>query len=83
MLFRSAGSVVITGNWLPYQVLRDLGVYFIGIDHLTDIGETLVTCLENLDQEKIQCKNNPEIIYDTSSWNNTINSWIKLYSKQM
>lgn len=77
-----AGSVVITGNWLPYQVLRDLDLYFIGIEHVKDIGAALVSCLENLEKEKILCSDNPEQIYRLSSWNNTIKDWESLYAKQ-
>jgi hypothetical protein len=74
-----AGNLVITGSWLPYRTFEEQGIYFRKIDHVRQIGEELVYCINHLDEELAKCKNNPDAVYTLSSWDSVINSWIKLY----
>jgi hypothetical protein len=75
-----AGSVVITGSWLPYKPFKEAGIYFRQVDKVSEIGDSLYECITHLDSEKEKSKVNSEVIYQMSSWNNTIDSWIKLYN---
>jgi len=76
-----AGNIVITGGWLPYKVFRDRGIYFREIRGVTEIGDDLVFCLNNLTSEKQKCSENSDQIYAMSGWGNTISDWIELYDE--
>ena len=74
-----AGNVVITGKWLPYLTFKERGVYFIEIDDVGQVGQAVHHAVVNLAAEKEKCRNNPRAIYDLSSWEANIHSWISLY----
>lgn len=71
------GNLIITGSWLPYSPLKDKGVYFREIDDVSDVGSELQKVLNNLEFYKHQCEINPRLIFNMSSWQNTIESWKK------
>ena len=73
-------NVVITGSWLPYDVLEENGVYFRKINKVQEVGSDLLYCVNNLEAEQSKTKSNKEIIYSLSSWPVNINSWVKLYN---
>lgn len=73
-----ANNVVITGSWLPYDVLSELGIELVKIDQVNQIGKVL----EKLIQSGAHLKNesgNSKIIYNNSYWGNCISAWNKLY----
>ncbi len=76
-----AENVVITGSWLPYQVLEDEGVYFRKVDTIPQINNDLLYCLKHLEEEQQKAKGNKEIIYSLSSWPVNIEKWNNLYVK--
>ena len=74
-----AGEIVITGDWLPYGILDEKGVFMLKVSSVEEVGEKLVYALNNLDSLKEKCKKNPEIIWELSSWEKNIQSWIDMY----
>lgn len=74
----AAGCVLLTGDWLPYSVYKDLGVYFRSFNFST-LQSELLECLENLEIEKIDCGPNKDKILMFASWNVLIEDWIFLY----
>jgi len=74
-----AGEIVITGDWLPYGTLDEKGVFMLKVSSVEEVGEKLVYALNNLDSLKEKCKKNPEIIWELSSWEKNIQSWIDMY----
>lgn len=74
-------NVVITGDWLPYGTLDEKGVFTLKVSSVEEVGEKLVYALNNLDSLKEKCKKNPEIIWELSSWEKNIQSWIDMYEE--
>lgn len=73
------GDIVITGSWLPYQTLKENGVYYHTIDKFSELSEKIDQVFRNLEDEKRNSIRNKDIIYNISSWETNINSWLKLY----
>ena len=73
-----AGNVVLVGDWLPYDYLEERGVFYLKTS-LEDLAENIAYCINNIDELKKKCVNNPDIVYSFSSWNNVINDWIKTF----
>jgi len=74
-------NVVITGDWLPYGTLDEKGVFMLRVSSVKEVGEKLVYAVNNLDSLKEKCKKNPEIIWELSSWEKNIQSWIDVYEE--
>jgi hypothetical protein len=76
-----AKNIVITGSWLPYQILNQNGIFFFKVDDFNQIPELLNTISSNFRAEKNKCDKNPELIYNISSWNRVVHDWTNLYNK--
>ncbi len=75
----AAGSVVITGAWLPYGVLRDAGVRFWTVPDLDGLSGALVAALRELPQRERECAGNTTPIMELSAWSRTAPRWSALY----
>jgi len=75
----AAGSVVITGKWLPYESLIEKGVFMIRIESPDELSNALADVLENLDDYKQKSKINRKIILNMMSWENIKQNWYKYY----
>ncbi len=78
-----AGNIVINGSWLPYDELREAGAYYETIDELKEgiLSNKIEYIIRNFDKLKEKTKVNKKIIYERSSWDNNIGSWIEVYNK--
>ncbi|MBL8001547.1 MAG: hypothetical protein JNL05_06260 [Flavobacteriales bacterium] len=74
-----AGTVVITGAWLPYAVLHDAGVRFWAIEGLNDLPAAVREALDELEARREQCQDNEGPILELSSWSHTAPRWSALY----
>lgn len=70
-----AGSLVITGKWLPYAQLDEKGMDYVRIEDFNDLNKAI---LSNIDKKPEKIKN-ADIIAGFSKWNKTIRSWADLY----
>ena len=75
----AAGSVVITGKWLPYKSFMELGIYCIMIDTPEDLAGALKEVLDNLEDHKSKSKVNREIVLKLMQWGNIKKNWFKYY----
>jgi hypothetical protein len=75
----AAGSVVITGRWLPYDRLSEMGIYFISIETPDNLPVVLSDVLDNLEYHKNKSKVNRDIILDMMSWDSIKKNWYKYY----
>ena len=66
-----AGSRVITGCWLDYRELKDIGVKLIEVDSIEELPKIIIEQKKYL----FNISNNSSVIYNLSSWNNVINGW--------
>jgi hypothetical protein len=77
----SAGSYVITGSWLPYRFLSDMGVYLKTIDKVSALPEALSEALELIAKQETRNKfaNNTIILNENFSLEKTLNQWKEFY----
>lgn len=75
-----AGSIVITGKWLPYQSLHEMGMFFLDIDSIVDLAVSLEDIILNLKRYKKNCIVNKEIIWEHSSWERLASRWHELWN---
>lgn len=73
-----AGNDVLTGSWLPYDGLFDMGVYMHTVDSVDDVGKTLKEILF-IPQMSNTREKNIKLINDMCSWETNISSWCNLY----
>lgn len=73
------GNIIITGSWLPYDILKENKVFFFEVEEINEISILLAQLIENIDEIKFKCKHNKRIIWELSSWENTRKIWIDLY----
>jgi len=77
-----AQNIVIAGSWLPYQSLKDKGVYYETIDSINDLKEKLLFVFKNLDEIKSQViKSNTADKFKTSLWSECIKGWYDAISE--
>lgn len=73
-----SGSVLLVGDWLPYEYFRELGLKFTSFSWHT-LPEKFDSMIENLSAEKKLTRNNKEIVWTHSAWSSTIEGWTTLY----
>lgn len=74
-----AQNVVITGSWLPYSTLKDMGAWYIEVDAIEDLQTVLPDTITNYLMYKTKTCQNKEVINSLSSWSENIGSWINMY----
>lgn len=75
-----AGSVMIVGDWLPYKVFDDAGIFLIKttLEGLKDKIEEVMT---HYDMYKEKSATNKENVYNLSSWKGVATKWIDIYKE--
>ncbi len=76
-----AKNLVITGNWLPYRILKSNSIYIHQLNSIEELPQKLNDLLANFDAETQHCLNNPSLVYNISSWQAVITGWVELYNK--
>lgn len=75
------GNIIITGDWLPYKILEEKGIFMLKVSSVGEVGEKLLYSVNNLRNLKESCKGNSQIIWNISSWDKNINDWIQMYKE--
>lgn len=75
-----AKNIVITGSWLPYQALDNMGIAYHRISDLQKLPGELITIVNNLPQHTLSVEKNPQHIAQLSDWDQNIKDWIETYS---
>ena len=73
------GNLLIVGDWLPYRILKDKGIFFLTTS-VDDLGDNLINAINNLPYYKCKCNNNSELIYNLTSWETLAPKWRDIYS---
>lgn len=73
-----ANNIVITGSWLPYNILSELGIDIVKINHVNQIGKVISELILSGAHYNNKSENR-KILYDFSYWGNCIKEWNKLY----
>lgn len=62
-----AGSLLIAGDWLPYDELFEYGIYFRKTS-FEELYDNIKEAVYNIEEEKIKCSNNSDTMYSLRSW---------------
>lgn len=75
-----AKSIVITGGWLPYQILVRNGFYFETIDELNSLGTMITGILDNYSEvkRKVELYNTPDK-FEQYRWPKVIQPWYEAF----
>lgn len=73
-----AGSVFIGGDWLPYTLFLEEGMYFRPTS-LDNLSNTIEDVIDNIKEEKRKCQKNTELMYNHSSWTRRGEDYLKMY----
>jgi len=76
-----AENIVITGNWLPYDIFDKNNIFLLKVSSVDEIGEKLVYVIKNYNKLKKKCKYNKELLYSLCSWENSIKKWKNMYAE--
>ncbi|HEY5125429.1 MAG TPA: hypothetical protein VIK14_16985, partial [Ignavibacteria bacterium] len=75
-----AGSILIAGDWLPYQILSENGVFYLTTP-LESLTETVSRTVENHSLLKNKCMDNNVKMAEIFSWNSVIKDWLAIYNE--
>lgn len=68
---------VITGSWLPYSFLFDLGIKMNRVDSVEKTGNMITNVLNKMNSAELE--NNSSIIQNNCSWDACLSMWTNLY----
>ena len=71
-------EVLIAGDWLPYQVLKDHGVFYLTTS-LESLDEVLADAIANHAAWRDKCAGNRGRIAGFSGWDHVIGDWLDIY----
>lgn len=76
-----AGSIIVSGKWLPYEVFRKSGLYFHELDAIDErLPELILNISKDIKNELQKCQQN-KTKWDYDSWEKVIPKWIDIYEK--
>lgn len=76
-----AGSILISGRWLPYQVFRENEIYFYELESIDSLlPETILKISKNIIKELEICKTN-KAKWSIETWEKVSPNWIGIYEK--
>lgn len=73
-----AGSVMIVGDWLPYQMFDKVGLYMIKTS-ISTLQNNIERVLNDFEEYRIKSVNNTQRAYDFSSWHSVEEKWVDIY----
>ncbi len=76
--FLYAGSILIAGDWLPYEIYRDNGIYYRTVS-LESLMQTTEDTILNFESIKLKCEHNQENIFKLTDWSHAIDKWVNIY----
>lgn len=74
-----AGSVVLTGSWLPYRILHKMNAFMLQIDSIHTLGDKLLDVIRNLSLYKNKTHVNKEIIHQLGRWDINMKKWVQFF----
>jgi len=74
-----SGNIVVNGSWLNYSALKEKKVFYVELRFLEDIGKEIITIVNSLEDYKVRCRVNKEVIRELSGWESNAEKWYTLY----
>lgn len=75
-----SGSIMICGEWLPYQKLFQSGIFYLSTS-LESLVDTISDAINNFSMLKNKCLTNKSKMSEISSWNSVIRDWLCIYNE--
>jgi hypothetical protein len=75
-----SGSFVITGKWLPYEHIDEMGIYYKRIEDVSKLSEALGDTLTNFESEKNKANDNAIKVKEFVGWEYNKANWIGVYT---
>ncbi|MFA7290190.1 MAG: glycosyltransferase [Melioribacteraceae bacterium] len=75
-----ANNIVVAGDWLPYKMHYDMGLYFESTS-IFNLPTKLSDVIRDLPAYKLKVKENRDIVLNNFSWKNRINNWKIIYEE--
>jgi hypothetical protein len=75
-----SGSIMICGEWLPYQKLSQSGIFYLTTS-LDSLKDTIAEAIDNFPTLKNKCLTNKRKMSEISSWNSVIKDWLCIYNE--
>ncbi len=72
-----AKNIVITGDWLPYEIYEDWGILMYR-ENMDKIGNRIIDVINHYDEYRGKIKGNDKIIYNKLSWYAVLPMWEKM-----
>jgi hypothetical protein len=76
-----AGSLVITGAWLPYSRLRASRIHFHELHQLDELPGLLARVIDSIDAERRNSMPNPARIRELVHPTRTVDAWVAIYDE--
>ncbi len=77
-----AGNLVVVGDWLPYQILEEHGIY-IRRTSIENLSQNIQWAIVHYKEKKEQLEQNWEKMYHLSSWKYRASIWANIYKEMM
>ena len=75
-----AGDIMLIGEWLPYDIYSELGVFYRKIQ-FSNLRTSIEETIENFDDLIAKSAVNETLIKNCATWEVLIQNWINLYTK--
>ena len=79
--FLLAGSIMISGDWLPYKLFKEKLIHFYEVEKFDRINfpKLVISVHKNIHMELEKSANNSQKWGFNETWERTIDKWISLY----
>lgn len=76
------GNVVIVGDWLPYSIFEENGVFYIK-STLEQLSNNIKYAIAHIDELRIKSTFNPSLLYGITSWKSAISKFKNVYEEML
>jgi hypothetical protein len=77
----AAGSILITGAWLPYSRLRLNGVSCLEVGDISEVGSKLEYALRNFESERAKTAGAAGVMHRLMDWTSVQPRWLEIYDE--
>lgn len=76
------GNVTIVGDWLPYSIFEDNGIFYIKTS-LEQLNDNILYAITHMKELKEKSADNTQRLYKMTSWNSAIPKFREIYEEML
>ena len=76
------GNVVVVGDWLPYSIFEDNGIFYIKTS-LEQLKDNIFYAITHIDELKTKSAKNPDLLYKIASWKRASSKFKTIYEEMI